>query len=54
MDLMQIVFIIVLCVAVGYFYPRIPAPWNWALAALVVLIALLGLAKILGIATFIH
>ena len=49
MDLKFIIIVVVLCVAVGFFYPRIPNPWNWVIAAIACVLCLLALARLLGV-----
>ena len=49
MDLLTIILVVVLCVGVGYFYPKIPAPWSWVIAAVACILCLLALASRLGV-----
>ena len=49
MDITTLILIVVLCCGVGFFYPRIPAPWNWIIAAIACVLCLLALATRLGV-----
>ena len=49
MDLQTIILIVILCVGVGFFFPKIPAPWNWVIAAIACVLCLFALAGRLGV-----
>ena len=38
MDITSLILIVVLCCGVGFFFPKIPAPWNWIIAAIACLL----------------
>ena len=49
MDLTTLIIIILAVCAVVYFWPSIPAPFNWVIAVLVVVFSLFIIASRLGV-----
>lgn len=47
-DIWKYFVVICLMIAVGFFWPKIPAPWSWVIAALACVLALIVLVVTLG------
>ena len=49
MDLVTLVLVVISVCAILYFWPSIPAPFNWVIAVVVVIFSLFIIASRLGV-----
>jgi hypothetical protein len=51
MSIATLIILIAAAIGIGWAYPRIPAPWNYVLAAIVALVCVLILLNYAGVNT---